>query len=994
MWQLIKKVGAGLLLALVMQVTAAQEEIAKQVELINTTVEKLYGQGKHAEAMVQAERAVELGESGLGVDHPITGTSLNQLALLHQTLGAFDKALPLYQRSLEIAEKANGVDHPVTSLRLNNLASLHEAMGAYAKALPLYQRALAIAEKALGPEHPETGKYLNNLAGLHRAMGAYDKALPLFQRTLAIAEKTLGAEHPTTGTRLNNLAVLHFGMGMLDKALPFSQRALAITEKVQGPEHPSTGISLNNLAGLYQAMGAYDNALPLLQRALAITEKAQGPEHLATATRLNNLALLYRVMGGYENALPLYQRSLAILEKTRGREHVATGTSLNNLAMLHKAMGAYEMALPLFQRALAIAEKAEGAEHPSTSNRLMNLAGLHQDMGSFEKALSLYQRALSIAEKTLGPEHPATVASLSNLAAQHSSTGSYEKALSLYQRAFGIVVCCAFTDPELFATVTRNLCEIKQITSRQEAIFYCKLAVNTRQAQRLATKKLPGDLQQSYAKKTENAYLLLSRLLNQANRNTEAAQVLRALKEVEFSEFISGQVIAKSQVDLTSSEANLNNLLRESAAKLQPLLTKQDALRKAKAGQAELAKLDHPISIAKKHLYEAFEQIPVLLKSSDEEAKAQFKVDDNIFVKHLANLNAATQGEKNAIIVITVSNEHTQISTFYKREPLQLDLPIAKGKLAQLVAAMQAGIVAKTDAWRAPARELHALLIAPVEAQFAATKFTPQNLSFVISGEELAIPPLAALQDANGQFLASKYRFSLYNPRSGGDVLQDWEQNWDIIAFGSTKGEPSEKLMALPQVANELANIVRGEKTPQGVLPGEKYLDQQFTRQAWAQSIANNPSSTKRRVLHVATHFKIDTNHYQSKLLMGDGNFYSAAEIAAEPGLPLSPVDLVTLSACDTLQKKSGKGSTFEGLGALFQYKGASAVLGTLWAVADGSTAELMKNFYTNRGEQRKMSKAQALQAAQQKMIESKGKNNDWSHPYYWSGFVLMGNWL
>jgi CHAT domain-containing protein len=53
-----------------------------------------------------------------------------------------------------------------------------------------------------------------------------------------------------------------------------------------------------------------------------------------------------------------------------------------------------------------------------------------------------------------------------------------------------------------------------------------------------------------------------------------------------------------------------------------------------------------------------------------------------------------------------------------------------------------------------------------------------------------------------------------------------------------------------------------------------------------------------------------------------------------------------------------------------------------------------MKNFYTNRGEQRKMSKAQALQEAQQQMIESKGKNNDWSHPYYWAGFVLMGNWL
>ena len=85
-----------------------------------------------------------------------------------------------------------------------------------------------------------------------------------------------------------------------------------------------------------------------------------------------------------------------------------------------------------------------------------------------------------------------------------------------------------------------------------------------------------------------------------------------------------------------------------------------------------------------------------------------------------------------------------------------------------------------------------------------------------------------------------------------------------------------------------------------------------------------------------------------------------------------------------------GKGSSFEGLGALFQYKGASAVLGTLWAVADGSTAELMQKFYANRGEQRKMSKAQALQEAQKAMLAS----DKWRHPYYWAGFVLMGNWL
>ena len=43
---------------------------------------------------------------------------------------------------------------------LNNLAVLYVTTGAYAQAEPRYQRALAIREKVLGPEHPDTARLL------------------------------------------------------------------------------------------------------------------------------------------------------------------------------------------------------------------------------------------------------------------------------------------------------------------------------------------------------------------------------------------------------------------------------------------------------------------------------------------------------------------------------------------------------------------------------------------------------------------------------------------------------------------------------------------------------------------------------------------------------------------------------------------------------------------------------------------------------------------
>ena len=74
--------------------------------------------------------------------------------------------MPLYERALAIWEKALGPGHPDVATSLNNLAVLYDAQGAYERALPLYERALAILEKALGPGHPSTKRVSANLAAL------------------------------------------------------------------------------------------------------------------------------------------------------------------------------------------------------------------------------------------------------------------------------------------------------------------------------------------------------------------------------------------------------------------------------------------------------------------------------------------------------------------------------------------------------------------------------------------------------------------------------------------------------------------------------------------------------------------------------------------------------------------------------------------------------------------------------------------------------------
>jgi CHAT domain-containing protein/Tfp pilus assembly protein PilF len=164
--------------------------------------------GEYTDARPLHERALAIDEAQLGPDHPLTATSLNNLAILLESMGEYTEARPLYERSLAIREAQLGPDHPSTATGLNNLAGLLESMGEYTEARPLYERSLAIREAQLGPEHPHTAQGLNNLAVLLKATGDYTEARPLYERALAIREAQLGPDHPDTATSLNNLAFL------------------------------------------------------------------------------------------------------------------------------------------------------------------------------------------------------------------------------------------------------------------------------------------------------------------------------------------------------------------------------------------------------------------------------------------------------------------------------------------------------------------------------------------------------------------------------------------------------------------------------------------------------------------------------------------------------------------------------------------------------------------------------------------------------------------
>ena len=61
----------------------------QEAEKLNQQVEQLYQQGKYAEAIPLAEKALAIQEKVLGKEHPDVATSLNNLAALYQSQGNY-----------------------------------------------------------------------------------------------------------------------------------------------------------------------------------------------------------------------------------------------------------------------------------------------------------------------------------------------------------------------------------------------------------------------------------------------------------------------------------------------------------------------------------------------------------------------------------------------------------------------------------------------------------------------------------------------------------------------------------------------------------------------------------------------------------------------------------------------------------------------------------------------------------------------------------------
>jgi CHAT domain-containing protein len=284
------------------------------------------------------------------------------------------------------------------------------------------------------------------------------------------------------------------------------------------------------------------------------------------------------------------------------------------------------------------------------------------------------------------------------------------------------------------------------------------------------------------------------------------------------------------------------------------------------------------------------------------------------------------------------------------------------------------------------------MLIGPIEDLLK--NGDPKTLMWSLDGV-LRYVPMAVLHDGK-QYMAERYDNEVFTPTSISRLGNKQTGAWHGLGFGVSKPTVGK---ALPAVETELKNIFRNEDDPHatgGILPGKIFLNEDFKQDTLVRILRLRQYP----LVHVASHFTLDHNQWlNSYLTLGNGATLTAGDIKGMPGI-FSGVELLTLSACNTAAEAviaGANGSEVDNFGELAQKEGARAVIATLWAVNDPSTATFMQKFYEFRVQnpQEPISKAAALKKAQMAFLhkEVTAPDKDYTHPYFWAPFILFGNW-
>ncbi|MEM9542761.1 MAG: CHAT domain-containing protein [Cyanobacteria bacterium P01_E01_bin.42] len=327
-------------------------------------------------------------------------------------------------------------------------------------------------------------------------------------------------------------------------------------------------------------------------------------------------------------------------------------------------------------------------------------------------------------------------------------------------------------------------------------------------------------------------------------------------------------------------------------------------------------------------------------------------------------------------------------------EPIRYAIDATRGELRTTAIEFRQTVtnIRRPHAYLESAEQMYNWLLLPLEEELKERGI--QHLTY-IADTGIRTTPLAAMHDGK-RFAIERYSISFLPNISASNLVPSSLQGEKVLAMGADRFTDQPPLPAVP---------VELELITEAIWQGDTFLNEEFT----LKTLNKARQSDTYGIVHLATHGDFRPgNLSQSYIQLWDARLGLDRLRHLRWNSP--SVEMLVLSACRTALGDADAELGFAGLAVA---AGVKSALGSLWYVSDEGTLGLMTQFYEQL--QDAPIRAEALRQAQLKMLSGEVRfeagnlvgggvefplpptlsgisNFQLSHPYYWSGFTMVGN--
>jgi CHAT domain-containing protein/tetratricopeptide (TPR) repeat protein len=924
-------------------------------------------------ADTEAERAMLLAEEKELVTVEL-GRAILMLVRPMISRGSYQRAIDLCKLVLKMAERLG--DNTNTAEALRGLGNAHRLQGNYIEALEYYQNSLKASRER--SDKAGIAAALNNIGLIYMLQGNYTEALEQYQRSLSIKEEI--GDRAGTPSTMANIGLAQRLLGNYTEGLEQFRKSLKLFEEFG--DRDGIARTLNNIGLVYDSQGNYTRAMEQYRKSLSIFGEIG--ERAGIATALNNVGLIHLKQGNYAQALEFYRESLRIKKEIGNSNGICI--TLNNIGEVYSLQGNYSEALEQYRKSLSILEETDDKANIAIILNSIGEARLLQ--GDYPQALEQYRKGLRIFEE-IG--HKAGIAgSLNNISETIRLQGNHTQALQFAGRA-----------AELASQIDSAEVMWKAHTNAGEAYFALEQFDQARQSfdqaiatiEALRTNVAGGEREQqrSFESKISVYHAMVELLIAQKNPGEALIYAERARARVLLDVLSSGRIsVTKTMTsqeieqerELKSELFSLNTQIYREQQRQQP---DQDRLNQFEA-QLQKARLD--LENFQTNLYVAHPELrpqrgeaPII---KTEEIAALLPDAGSVLLEYVVT------DDRTYLFAITKAAAKPEVAVRV------YTLPIKRDELAKRTENFRQQIAGRDFGFRAPARQLYQLLLKPAQAQIQGKK----NL-IIVPDDKLWELPFQALKTQDDRYLIESSAIS-YAPSL--TVLREMKARHNrrhvdvtglaLLAMGNPAlGKETKeratialrdgRLDPLPEAERE----VKALRTFYGASRSKVYLGKE------AREDRVKSEAVDARILHFATHGTLNNaSPMYSHLVLAQGGANEDGLLEAWELMEMDlKAELAVLSACETARGRYGAGEGMIGLTWALFVAGVPATVVSQWKVESAGTRDLMMGFHRElrgRPGKTRVSKAEALRLAALKLMENPATN----HPFYWAGFVLVGD--